>query len=151
MALDRQSIEKRDFPIGRRGYEPDAVDAHLSNVAGEVEALRRSSDRRSGQSLAAAASAQVQAIVEAAESSAAEIEREARDDAAQIRQDAAADAQRTRDDAIERSQEHVARVRDAASHMLQRVDAMQSEVSALVESSADRRQPPHDGPRRAGG
>ena len=24
MPLDRQDIEKRDFPIGRRGYDPDA-------------------------------------------------------------------------------------------------------------------------------
>ncbi|MDX6666975.1 MAG: hypothetical protein QOK04_355, partial [Solirubrobacteraceae bacterium] len=29
MALDRQSIEKKDFPVGRRGYDPQAVDAHL--------------------------------------------------------------------------------------------------------------------------
>ena len=36
MALDRQSIEKKDFPVGRRGYEPEAVDAHLSAIAGEV-------------------------------------------------------------------------------------------------------------------
>ena len=41
MALDRQSIEKRDFPIGRRGYDPDAVDAHLSLLADELEAARR--------------------------------------------------------------------------------------------------------------
>ena len=38
VALDRQSIEKRDFPIGRRGYDPDAVDAHLAMLADEVEA-----------------------------------------------------------------------------------------------------------------
>ena len=46
MALDRQSIEKRDFPIGRRGYDPDAVDAHLALLADEVENLRRSSRQR---------------------------------------------------------------------------------------------------------
>ena len=37
MALDRQSIEKKDFPIGRRGYDPDAVDRHLSAMADQVE------------------------------------------------------------------------------------------------------------------
>jgi len=42
MALDRQSIEKRDFPIGRRGYDPDAVDAHLTEIADEVEELKLS-------------------------------------------------------------------------------------------------------------
>jgi DivIVA domain-containing protein len=45
MALDRQSIEKRDFPIGRRGYDPDAVDAHLAEIANEVDELKLSSRR----------------------------------------------------------------------------------------------------------
>ena len=144
MALDRQSIEKRDFPIGRRGYEPAAVDAHLATVAREVEALKRSKSsqpsepaaegRRPGESLASVASAQVQAIVEAAESSAYAIEREARDHAEQAAKDAARDAQRTRDEAVERSQEHVGKVHEATALMLQRVDAMESELSALVES-----------------
>ena len=147
MALDRQSIEKRDFPIGRRGYEPAAVDAHLATIAREVDALKRSkaaepgaaapeapAGRRPGESLASVASAQVQAIVEAAESSAYAIEREARDNAEQAAKDAARDAQRTRDEAIERSQEHVGKVHEATALMLQRVDAMEGELSALVES-----------------
>src|SRR4051794_5981930 len=37
VALDRQSIEKKDFPIARRGYDPEAVDAHLERLAAEVE------------------------------------------------------------------------------------------------------------------
>ena len=40
MALERQEIEKRDFPIGRRGYDPDAVDRHLREIAEEVAELR---------------------------------------------------------------------------------------------------------------
>jgi hypothetical protein len=143
LAIDRQSIEKRDFPIGRRGYEPSAVDSHLAKIAREVEALKRaqasappSGERAAsgGQSLATIASAQVQAIVEAAESSAAAIERDARERAAQEAQDAARDAQRIRDESIERSQEHVGKVHEATALMLQRVDAMESELSALVES-----------------
>jgi cell division septum initiation protein DivIVA len=142
LALDRQSIEKRDFPIGRRGYEPAAVDAHLATVAREVEALKRTKSSQPAaaegrvprESLASVASAQVQAIVEAAESSAYAIEREARDAAEQTAKDAARDAQRTRDEAVERSQEHVGKVHEATALMLQRVDAMESELSALVES-----------------
>ena len=34
------AIQRSDFPTVRRGYEPDAVDAHLRHVADEVEALR---------------------------------------------------------------------------------------------------------------
>jgi hypothetical protein len=143
LALDRQTIEKRDFPIGRRGYEPVAVDAHLAAIAREVEALKRAQASApasaqaapsGGSSLAAVASAQVQAIVEAAEASAAAIERDAREHAEQVAQDAAREAQRIRDEAIERSQEHVGKVHEATALMLQRVDAMESELSSLVES-----------------
>ncbi len=138
MALDRQSVEKRDFPIARRGYEPEAVDAHLARLAGEIEALQRqqSSTREGGgsASLAIAASEQVRAIVEAAESSAADIEAAARDEAARIRGEAEADARSTRDDAVVRSQDHVGKVGEATTMMLQRVDAMESELGALLES-----------------
>ncbi|HEY1539210.1 MAG TPA: DivIVA domain-containing protein [Solirubrobacteraceae bacterium] len=154
MALDRQSIEKKDFPIGRRGYEPASVDAHLAKVAREVEALQRAPRPARAPapgaqeptaaapapaaspavSLATIASEQVQAIVQAAETGAAAIEAEARANAAQVHEDAAGDAERTRDAAIARSQEHVGKVRDATTLMLQRVDAMESELGALVDS-----------------
>jgi DivIVA domain-containing protein len=138
MALDRQSIEKRDFPIGRRGYEPEAVDAHLARVAEEVEELRRRTGGggapSSPASIAQAASEQVRAIVEAAESSAAAIERGAQDEALRIRDEAEADARETRDEAVGQSQEHVGKVGAATTQMLQRVDAMESELAGLVES-----------------
>ena len=146
MALDRQSIEKRDFPIGRRGYEPEAVDAHLARVAEEVEDLRRQAAsagegaasagvaKSSPASLAQAASEQVRAIVEAAESSAAAIEQSAQDEAARIRSDAENDARQTRDEAVQRSQDHVGQVSSATKQMLQRVEAMESELNGLVES-----------------
>jgi DivIVA domain-containing protein len=142
MALDRQSIEKRDFPIGRRGYEPEAVDAHLARIAEEVEELRRRSGgaaasgaaSSSPASLAQAASEQVRSIVEAAESSAAAIERGAQDEASRIREEAESDARQTRDDAVAQSQEQVGNVRSVTTQMLQRVDAMESELAGLVES-----------------
>jgi DivIVA domain-containing protein len=142
MALDRQSIEKRDFPIGRRGYEPEAVDAHLARIAEEVEDLRRRNGgaaaggggKSSPASLAQAASEQVRSIVEAAEASAAAIERGAQDEALRIRDDAESDARQTRDEAVGQSQEHVGNVRTATTQMLQRVDAMESELAGLVES-----------------
>lgn len=134
MALDRQSIEKRDFPIGRRGYEPEAVDEHLQALADQIETLQRSAQRRSGASLAQAASEQVRAIVEAAEQSAAAIERDAESDAARIREDAQRAAEQTDAEAVERSREHVAKVSEQSSLMLQRVDAMEAELSGLVDS-----------------
>jgi DivIVA domain-containing protein len=143
MALDRQSIEKRDFPIGRRGYEPEAVDEHLARIADEVEDLRRrvgsggstpAPASSSPASIAQAASEQVRSIVEAAESSAAAIERSAQDEAARIREAAEADARGTRDEAVSKSQDHVGKVGSATSQMLQRVEAMESELAGLVEA-----------------
>jgi DivIVA domain-containing protein len=132
MPLDRQSIEKRDFPIGRRGYEPEAVDAFLSQIADEIDALQRQR-RRSTESLAQAASEQVRAIVEAAETSAADIERAAEEEAATIRTEAARDAERTRTEAVDRARDHVGQVSEATAQMLQRVNAMQQELNQLVE------------------
>ena len=74
MDLDRQNIEKKDFPIGRRGYDPDAVDSHLGALADEIDELKRSARRRT-ETLASSASEQVRAIVEAAETSAARLAR----------------------------------------------------------------------------
>jgi DivIVA domain-containing protein len=133
VALERQSIERKDFPIGRRGYDPDAVDAHLAGLADEVDELKRSSRRRS-ETLASSASEQVRAIVEAAETSAAEIQRQAEDDAREIRAEATGEAESTRSQATEQAREYVGRVSESTAVMLQRLDAMESELSALVES-----------------
>src|SRR5215470_3849539 len=129
--MDRQSIERRDFSIGRRGYEPAEVDAHLRRVADEVEALE--SAERPG-ALAAAASEQVRAIVDAAESTAAEIRREAEENARRTTADAARTAEETRARADAEARDHLQRVADAAQVLRQRVDAMQSELGALLES-----------------
>jgi DivIVA domain-containing protein len=133
VALDRQSIEKKDFPIGRRGYDPEAVDAHLAGLADEVDELKRSARRRS-ETLASAASDQVRAIVEAAENSAGDIQRQAEEDARDIRAEATSEAQRTRDQASEQAREYVAKVSESTAVMLQRLDAMESELGALIES-----------------
>lgn len=132
MALDRQSIEKRDFPIGRRGYDPTAVDAHLSLLADELEAAKRSS--RAGGALASAASDQVRLIVEAAEQSASDIEREADLEARRIRQEAREAAEAMRSEAGDQARDHVGRVSEAASTMLERIDEMQNELRGLLDS-----------------
>ncbi|MFL5846539.1 MAG: DivIVA domain-containing protein, partial [Solirubrobacteraceae bacterium] len=135
MSLDRQSVEKRDFPIGRRGYEPEAVDEHLARLADEIDSLKRQSERRTPtESIAAVASQQVAAIVQAAETTAADLERQAAEEADRIRREAESEARATRDEAIQASQDHVGKVGDSVSHMLQRVDAMEAELGALVES-----------------
>jgi hypothetical protein len=132
--LDRQSIEKRDFPIGRRGYDPAAVDAHLRALASEVEELQRTLAGRGADSLAASAGTQVQAIVAAAEVAAAEIESDANANAENTRAKAAEDAEKTRADAVARAQAHVAEVGRATATLLGRVEALNGETGALVDN-----------------
>jgi hypothetical protein len=133
--IDRQAIERRDFPIARRGYEPAAVDAHLRALAGEIEALERERSSGGGESsLAATAGTQVQSILAAAEAAAAEIEQQARDSASATREQAERDAASTRENAIAQARAHVAAVAQATAVLLERVGSMDGEVSALVES-----------------
>ena len=103
--MDRPSIQRSDFPTVRRGYEPDAVDAHLRHVADEVEAMR------SRGPVASAASSHVQKILEAAETTADQL----------------------RADAGEEAREHVHRVSTAARELLERLGAMHDELGAMMD------------------
>ena len=129
MALDRREIEKSDFPVSRRGYEPRAVDAHLRAVADRLEELER--EYRS-QSVASAASEQVRSIVAAAESSAAEIRRAAEQRARESEEQTAAETDRVRADANRKAKARVEEVRAATARMLERLEAVDEELSTLV-------------------
>jgi hypothetical protein len=134
--IDRQAIERRDFPISRRGYEPAAVDAHLRALANEIEQLQRElSDGGSAPaSLASTAGTQVQSILAAAEATAAELERDALDSARQTREEADRDAASTREQAIAQARGQVAFVAQATAALLERVGSMDAEVGTLVDS-----------------
>jgi DivIVA domain-containing protein len=132
--LDSQGIERRDFPIVRRGYDPASVDAHLRALAANVEELRRQASSRGQESLASSAGTQVQGILEAAQATAETIEREAAQDAQRARASATADAKRTREEAVARAQEHVAAVSKATQALLERVGSLDGETQALVDS-----------------
>lgn len=138
MSLDRQAIEKRDFPISRRGYETLAVDAHLAQLAREVETLQAErltvadpAPAAVTPSLASSASEQVRSIVQAAERSAAEIEQQATDDADRRRTDATTEADATRATAEAEAQAHVSAVQGEARSMLERIQAVESLLEHL--------------------
>jgi DivIVA domain-containing protein len=113
--MEREEIERHDFPVGRRGYEQGAVDAHLRDVADEIERLIEShppaSVRPAVTSLSAGTSEQVRLILEAAERGAADL----------------------REDAGRQAKAHVARVEDAAEGMLAKLEQLQSELSTLLD------------------
>ena len=106
--MEREEIERDDFPVGRRGYDPAAVDEHLRRVADEMERVRVPQRQAS---LSAGTSEQVRLILEAAERSAAELH----------------------DDAGRRASEHVERVGEAADAMLRRLDELQGELGTLLD------------------
>jgi DivIVA domain-containing protein len=111
--VDREDIERHDFPVGRRGYDQAAVDEHLRRVADEIDALRANPGARPAPTpLSAGTSEQVRAILEAAETGAAELRAEAGREAG----------------------EHVARVEEAAGGMLARLDQLESELKTLLEA-----------------
>jgi DivIVA domain-containing protein len=112
--VDREAIERRDFPVGRRGYDQAAVDAHLRAVADEIETLRANpgAARSAPAPLSAGTSEQVRAILEAAETGAAELRAQAGRDAG----------------------EHVARVETATGGMLARLDELEGELTNLLDA-----------------
>jgi cell division septum initiation protein DivIVA len=132
--LDRQGIERRDFPIVRRGYDPASVDVHLRALAAEIEELQREASSRGGESLASTAATQVQGILEAAQATAEAIEHQAAEQAHRVRESADADARRTREEAVARAREHVAAVSQATEALLGHVGSLDGETRALVDS-----------------
>jgi len=110
--VDRGEIERPGFPVGRRGYDQAAVDAHLRRVADEFERVReRERAAPSRTPLSAGTSEQVRQILEAAERSASDL----------------------RDDAGRRAGDHVGRVGEAADGMLRRIDELQAELGTLLD------------------
>jgi DivIVA domain-containing protein len=106
--VEREDIERSDFPVTRRGYDTASVDAHLRRVADELETARPG--RPSG-SLAAGTSEQVRLILEAAEQSAAQL----------------------REDAERTAGTHVERVQGAAAALVSRLDDLQGELDTLLD------------------
>jgi DivIVA domain-containing protein len=108
--VDRDDIERHDFPTGRRGYDPASVDEHLRRVADQFEQLR-GRPPAPPPTLATGASEQVRAILEAAERSAEEMRARAGDEASG----------------------HVERVRTAADGLMGRLDELERELQRLLE------------------
>jgi DivIVA domain-containing protein len=109
--VDRDGIERQDFPTGRRGYDPEAVHAHLRRVADEFDALRDRAQRPpEPPPLSAGTSEQVRVILEAAERSAAELRAKAGDEAGA----------------------HVARVEEVAQGLLGRLGELERQLGGLV-------------------
>lgn len=122
MELDRENIERRDFPQARRGYDQEEVDRHLRAIADAVDGLRRTQSQQQP-TLAGTAASRVEAIVAAAEASAREIEEKARADAAE--------RVRRAEEVVDRLFGHAQGLQQEMGEVLARISALKSSVEAI--------------------
>ncbi|MCB0875591.1 MAG: hypothetical protein KDB46_05275 [Solirubrobacterales bacterium] len=126
--MEREEIVRSDFPTVRKGWSPEAVEAHLNAVADWVAATA-SKARSKATPAADAASERIGAILVAAESSAAEIVEEAEAEADRIVAAAHAEADQIRAAARTESEETVSAASREASG---RIEQAQAAVEGLV-------------------
>ena len=131
MELDRHYIERNDFGVSRRGYDPDQVDQHLREVADAIAELKRT-QRRSPSSLASSAADQVRGIVEAAERSATDIQEQAEAEAKRIVDDSSQRARETREKADADAMERVQNAEESTNKMLERTSSVEGEIDRLL-------------------
>jgi hypothetical protein len=128
MDLGKDEIVRDDFPTARKGWDPDAVRAHLERLA----------DRIGSQKAAGAVAERVSGIVSAAEDAAAGIEADGRKAAAGMREDAeraladaraeaaeiVARSKREAEASVELAQETVDRLLGQAKELRGRIDGL---------------------------
>ena len=133
MDLDRENIERSDFPSSRRGWDPDAVADHLREVANAVARQKREgSTTRQGHSAITAAE-QVKAIVSVAEESAERIEEEARREAERLLSEARAASQ----DLDAARAEKINVVEEAAARVSRRIEELESQLNQVLDEMRD--------------
>jgi DivIVA domain-containing protein len=130
--LDRQFIERNDFGVARRGYDPDEVDRHLRELADAVAELKRTQRKSSPASLATAAAEQVRGIVEAAERSASDIQSQAEGEARRIVDEANQGARQAREQADSDAMQRVQSAEQATERMLERTGGVEGEIDRLL-------------------
>lgn len=125
VSLGRDDILREDFPTARRGYDPEAVQAHLRAIA---DALRE----HAATPLAETAADRVGSILEVAEKKAAEIEADARSEAERIVSAARAEAK----EQVDRAQGAVSRLVEQADELRSAVGRLGSEITSQVGSKS---------------
>ena len=129
MAIDRQRIEKRDFPLAPQGYVREAVDAHLAAIAEEVSA--GPATMKPG-TLAENAAARVRTIVGQAEARGAEIARQAELAAARRLADTEREQGRVREEAVQRTRSEVRDVATTLERIVLGLDEAEREVRSVI-------------------
>lgn len=119
--MEREEIIREDFPSARRGWDPDAVRAHLESLAERIPS--------GPPGLAEDAGARVSSILAAAEETAREIEQRARSEAEQLLESARTEAAELLERARSESERLLAAARGEAGES---VEAAQRAVQSLI-------------------
>jgi vacuolar-type H+-ATPase subunit H len=85
-------------------------------------------------SVAASAAEQVRSIIEAAEATAAQIRADAEREAKKVLADARRELKRAQDEAAGQTSEQVSKVTQAATSLLERIDAIQQDAASVMET-----------------
>jgi outer membrane biosynthesis protein TonB len=128
--MEREQILRDDFPSVRKGWDPDAVRAHLRAVADSA------SGARGGAPLADGAAERVRTVIAAAEELAAEISAEAQNNADRLLADARLEAERLLADAREQADARVEQARAAVEGLVSQADELRTKVGTLGEELA---------------
>lgn len=127
--MDRDEIARDDFPASRRGYDREAVDAHLRRLAERIADLERGAGPARS-SFADKVGEKVTEILALAESKASEIEAEARQRAERIVSGARSEARGQ----VERAEDAVAGLVRQADELRERVGALGRDLGGAAET-----------------
>ncbi|MDQ4145105.1 MAG: DivIVA domain-containing protein [Actinomycetota bacterium] len=136
--MEPQEIELAEFPLARRGYDPDQVRSFLANVASEYRqalSAAAAADSKSKATPGEEISHRVASIVDSAEQAAADILSSARFEAEQLRTAAREEAASTNNAALRHLQEAV-RIREQAEKHAEEIQAAGRAEAERIESEA---------------
>jgi hypothetical protein len=122
---------------GALASQVDDVDAYLRDIANALDDLRPDGEGPPTTPVTAAATAQVQRILESAEATAQQLREQAHDDASRTREAAAHEAECTRADAAAEAAEQLRRVEQAAARLDELVEGTAHEMHSLIEGLRD--------------
>jgi F0F1-type ATP synthase membrane subunit b/b' len=128
--MEREQIVREDFPTVRKGWDPEAVRAHLKLIADSV------SGSRAEASLGDVAADQVKSVLAAAEAAASEITSSARAEASEIVASARAEASELLDRAKADAGTRTTAAQDAAQAIVDEAERLRSQVAELARRVA---------------
>lgn len=128
--MEREQIVREDFPTVRKGWDPDAVRAHLKLIADAA------SESSAAAGLGDVAAGQVKGVLAAAEAAASEITSSARAEASEIVTSARAQATELLDRAKADAGTRTTAAQDAVESIVAEAERLRAQVAELAERVA---------------